>query len=194
MPPAVQLQNDYVQTLSLAVQQRRQVLLRYLSWRGDESERNFDPYGILFYDGYWYASGYCHLRHDLRTFRIDRILALEPSDESFERPADFDLLTHVMESAALIPGAYQVEVLLKTSLEHAQQMINPAEGRLEGTAAGIIFRRAADRLEWVANLLMRLDCPVRVIQPVELKEVLRQMATKALQMVGDEAESSRPGA
>jgi predicted DNA-binding transcriptional regulator YafY len=178
----------------VAVQQRRQVFLRYLSWRGEGSERNFDPYGILFYEGYWYTSGYCHLRQDLRTFRIDRILALEPGEQSFERPADFDLVAHVMESSALMPGAYQVEALLKTSFEHAQQLICQAEGMLEETVEGVVFRRAADSLEWVAHLLMRLDCPVRVIQPVELKEMLRQVATKALQMAGDEAESSSPGA
>src|SRR4029450_8533383 len=64
-PPPVLLQNDFVSILSSAVQQRRQVRLRYRSWRGDESEREFDPYGVVFNTGYWYTSGYCHLRHDL---------------------------------------------------------------------------------------------------------------------------------
>ena len=44
-------------------------------------ERDFDPYGIVFNEGYWYTTGYCHLRHDLRTFRLDRIVTLEARDQ-----------------------------------------------------------------------------------------------------------------
>lgn len=38
-----------------------------------------------------------------------------------------------------------------------------------------------------AYFLSGLDFPVVVVQPVALREMLRQMAAKALQMVGDEA-------
>jgi predicted DNA-binding transcriptional regulator YafY len=187
LPPPVQLQNDFVVTLSSAVQQRRQVFLRYLSWHGEESERDFDPYGILFHEGYWYTSGYCHLRQDMRTFRLDRILALEPGEQSFERPDDFDMLGYVLASVASMPGTYQVEAMLKTSFEHAQQVICAALGTLELSEKGVIFRRAVHQLEWIAHFLLGLDFPVVIIQPAELRDTLRQMAAKALQMVGDKA-------
>jgi predicted DNA-binding transcriptional regulator YafY len=82
-PPPALLQNDLIATLSSAVQQRQQVHLRYLSWQGEETERDFDPYGIVFNVGYWYTAGYCHLRHELRTFRLDRIILLKPGERSF---------------------------------------------------------------------------------------------------------------
>jgi predicted DNA-binding transcriptional regulator YafY len=186
-PPPVLLQNDFVAILSSAVQQRRQVLLRYRSWLGDESEREFDPYGIVFNAGYWYTSGYCHLRHDLRTFRLDRIVALEPGEHSFERPEEFDVLGQVLNSIAMMPGTDQVEVVMETSLESAQQVISPILGTLEPSEKGVIFRRAASQLEWIAHVLINLDFPVHVIRPVELREIIRNLATKALQMLGDEA-------
>lgn len=186
LAPSVRLQNDFVVTLSSAVQQRKQLYLRYLSFQGEASERAFDPYGIVFHDGYWYTSGYCHLRQDLRTFRIDRIVEIEPLEESFERPADFDVLAHVLNSLASIPGPYQVEVLLQTSLEQAQQVIPSAFGTLEETAEGIVLRRAVRRLEWMAYILIGLDFPVVVIQPEELRDLLRGTAKKLLQMAGDE--------
>jgi predicted DNA-binding transcriptional regulator YafY len=182
----VQLQGDYLVTLSSAVQKRQQLLLRYLSWRGEETERAFDPYGIVFNEGYWYTAGYCHLRHDLRTFRLDRIVALEPGEQSFERPVEFDLLGYVLGSIALMPGTAQVEVLMKTSMERAQLVITPVLGSLEQSEEGILFRRAAFQLDWIAHVLLSLDFPVHVIQPVELRELLRQMALKASRMVGDE--------
>jgi predicted DNA-binding transcriptional regulator YafY len=186
-PRPVLLQNDLVAILSSAVQQRRQVSLRYQSYQGDESERDFDPYGIVFNEGYWYTAGYCHLRQDLRTFRLDRITALEPSDQSFERPEDFDVLAHVLRSLASWPGAEEIEVLMHTTMEHAQEVTRHLSGMLEQSEAGVIFRRAAYQLEWVALFLMSLDFPVYIIQPAELRDMLRQMAAKALQLAGDEA-------
>jgi predicted DNA-binding transcriptional regulator YafY len=181
-PPAVLLQNSHVAALSLAVRQRQRLHLRYRSWQGQETEREFDPYGIAVNDGYWYTSGYCHLRRDLRTFRLDRIIALEPGADSFDRPDEFDVLDHVLRSIALMPGAEQIEILLKTSLERAQQVIAPMLGTFEETAEGVIFRRAASQLESIALLLISLDFPVTVLQTDELRQRIRQMGARALQM------------
>lgn len=186
VPPPVQAQNEFVTMLSLAVKQRQQLHLRYLSFHGVESERAFDPYGIVFHDGYWYTSGYCHLREDLRTFRIDRILALEPLEKSFERPAEFDALSHVLNSLGSIPGPYKVEILLKTTLEEAQRAVPPMVGSLEETPEGIILRRAVPRLEWMAYFLIGLDFPTVILQPEELRVLVRQIAKRLLHMAGDE--------
>ena len=177
--------NNFVTILSSAVQQRQRVHLRYRSWDGEESERDFDPYGIVFNEGFWYTAGYCHLRQDLRTFRLDRITALELKEHNFERPDDFDVLGHVLTSLFSRRGTEQVEVIMKTTLERARQVTLPDMGTLEETEQGVIFRRAALELEWVAFFLMCLDFPVIVIQPDALRETLRQMATKALQMIGE---------
>jgi predicted DNA-binding transcriptional regulator YafY len=185
--PPVQPHYAYVADLSTAVQQRRTVFLRYRAWGGEESERDYDPYGIVFHDGYWYSAGYCHLRQDLRSFRLDRILSLEVGSASFERPADFDVLAHVLGSIATMPGAHQVEVLMKTTLERARQIISPEAGTLEETDEGVIFRRQGYELEWIAYFLIHLDFPVFVRQPPELRDLVRQFSERALRMLEAEA-------
>jgi predicted DNA-binding transcriptional regulator YafY len=186
-PPPALFENDTVARLSAAVQQGQQVYLRYRAWSGEESERAFDPYGIVFNDGYWYTAGYCHLRQGLRVFRLDRIVALESREQRFERPTDFDSLEYVLNSIAVMPGTRQVEVLLKTSMERAQEVIPPILGTLEPSAQGVMLRRAATQLEWLAHVLVTLDFPVVILQPDELRDLIRQIAAKALQIVGDEA-------
>ncbi|HEX2908231.1 MAG TPA: WYL domain-containing protein, partial [Phototrophicaceae bacterium] len=181
--PGVPFQNNFVATLSAAVQQHQQVFLQYRAWGGDESERAFDPYGVVYNEGFWYTTGYCHLRQGLRTFRVDRIIALERLEETFIPPENFDVLGQVLNSIALWPGIAQIEVLLETSMEHARQVITPEIGVLEAAENGIIFRRAANQLEWIAFILLNLDFPVRIIQTEELREMIRRMGTKALQMV-----------
>jgi predicted DNA-binding transcriptional regulator YafY len=184
-PVPTLLQNDFVATLSSAVHQRQQVYMRYQSWESGESERSFDPYGILFNEGYWYTAGYCHLRQDLRTFRLDRILALEQRDQYFERPESFDVLQHVLNSLTSWKESEQVEVLLHTTMEHAQQLTSHLMGTLEQFEDGIIFRRAPYQLEWVALFFMSLDIPAEILQPPALRDMLRSMAARALQLAGD---------
>jgi predicted DNA-binding transcriptional regulator YafY len=178
------VENNFIASLSSAAQQNQQVRLRYRSWNGEESERDFDPYGIVFNEGFWYAAGYCHLRRDLRTFRLDRITALAPLEQTFERPEDFDVLAHVLNSLHARQGSEQVEVLMKTTFEHARQVTSPDMGTLEETEHGVIFRRAAIHLEWVAFFLMCLDFPIVALQPRALRETLQQMAAKASKMIG----------
>ncbi len=180
------LQNNFLVALSSAAQQRHQVLLRYRSWEGDQTERTFDPYGVVSYDGYWYTAGYCHLRRDLRTFRLDRIIALEASEQLFERPDDFDALTYVLDSLGSTDGGEQVVALMDTTIEHAREMVNLDVVTLEETEEGITYRCSARYLQWAACSLLTLDCPVKVLQPVELRDLLRQMAATALQIIGDE--------
>jgi predicted DNA-binding transcriptional regulator YafY len=185
--PPIRIQNELVTLLSSAVQQHRQVHLRYRSWEGEETERGFEPYGIVFNEGYWYTAGYCRLRQDLRTFRLDRISALELREQIFEPLNDFDVLEHVLSSLFSRPGIDQVEVVMSTTMERARQVTSPDMGTLEETEQGIIFRRAADHLEWVAFFLMCLDFPVMVIQPAALRDLLQQMAAKALEMAREQA-------
>jgi predicted DNA-binding transcriptional regulator YafY len=181
-PTPALLQNDFVATLSSAIRERKQVFLRYQSWNGEVSERAFDAYGIVFNEGIWYTAGYCHLREDLRTFRMDRVVALEPLEESFERPENFDAVQHVIDSIISMPGSEQLEVLFKTTFEHARQVIPVFMGTLEAGDDGVMFRRSASQLEWIIPFLTSLDFPVIVLKPESVRERLRQMAARALEM------------
>jgi len=77
--------------LELAVVRRQKVRLTY-SGRGKEaSTRVVDPWGLVDKDGTWYLIAGTDAGQ--RTFRLDRIHALELLDEPAERPEGFDLAT-----------------------------------------------------------------------------------------------------
>jgi predicted DNA-binding transcriptional regulator YafY len=182
MPDAPQ--SDMVTALSLAIHQRQRVHLRYRAFDEQESERDFDPYGIVFHDTYWYASGYCHLREGLRTFRLDRILTLEPLKETFIPPTDFDPMAHVRHSLATTPGQHPMRVLIKASLQQVEQAVPSWVGILEEMAEGVILTPAAPHLDWIAYLLLDLDFPVVILESDLLREKLRQLAERAMQIAG----------
>ena len=174
--------SDVVLTLSLAMHQGRQVALYYRRWDGQETGRRFDPYGLVQRVGYWYTAGYCHLRQDLRTFRLDRVIRVQLTDEHFTRPKDFDALKHVEQSIANTPGHWTTEVLLQTTLDEARRQISPTLGTLTEQPEGILLRCYVSSLDWLAHLLVGLDCPLRVIQPPELRQALERLGTRARAM------------
>lgn len=177
--------SEMLLTLCGAAQQEQRVHLRYSTWQGEESERDVDIYGLVYRGGYWYSTGYCHLRQDLRVFRLDRILAVEMRPEIFTRPLDFDCVEHVMRSLSTTPTTWPVEILLETTLAEAQQMISPAVATLEEAPQGVMMRCSVGNLSWFAvDCLMRLDCPFIVLKPPELREELRQLATRIEHMAG----------
>lgn len=189
--PAVVLEPEVVVTLSLAVKQRQSVSLRYRSGTGEETERELDPYGIVFNNGTWYASGYCHLRQDVRTFRLDRIVQVDLRERTFERPAAFDVVGQVVDTVPLVAGATEVEVVLETSLDRARQLMGSIRGALEPSPQGVIFRRTTAQLEWVAHMLLSLPVPAQVIKPLELRALLQAMSERAARLAVDNAPGDR---
>lgn len=174
--------SEIVVTLSSAAQQGRRVRLRYRSWQSDETERAVDPYGLVYRAGFWYAVGYCHLRKDVRVFRLDRVLQAEIQHETYTRPTDFDTLEYVTRSIASTPGAWFIEVLLETTLESARELIPPALATLEQEEHGVVLRCYVGNLEWIAYFLAGLGCAFVVRQPMELREELRKVARSIAEM------------
>jgi predicted DNA-binding transcriptional regulator YafY len=162
---------------SHAAQENRRLWLRHRS--GDEeTERAIDPYGVVHHRGRWYIVGWCHLRQDVRMFRLDRVLELDVQDETFSKPLDFNCAEFVVESLATLPWGWPIEVLLDVSLEDARRRIAPDMGTLEETRGGVLFRTHSDALDYIARYLVQVDCPFWVQHPPELNEALRQLAVQ----------------
>lgn len=168
--------SEVVLLLSDAAQAGRRVWMRYRSERGEETERGYDPYGIVFRQGRWYTVGHCHLRAALRMFRLDRVVELRPLDQPFERPADFDAAAYVVQSLATMPNTWEVEVLLQTPLERARRVISPIFGILEETEGGVLLRAHGDHLGWMARELVAFGLPFSVRRPDALRDELRRLA------------------
>jgi predicted DNA-binding transcriptional regulator YafY len=161
-------------TLSAAAQENKRIWIRYRA--GDElTERVIDPYGMVHHRGRWYVVGWCHLREDIRMFRLDRMLALEPRDEPFVKPLDFNCVDHVLESLATVQWGWPIEVLLELPLDVARRRIAPDMGTLEQAPDGVLFRTQADAMDYMARYLVQIDCPFRVLHPPELREAVRQL-------------------
>jgi predicted DNA-binding transcriptional regulator YafY len=78
-----------VETLQTAVVRRRKVQLTYANWAREQTQRLVDPWGLAEKDSVWYFLG--GTQDGPRTFRVDRLVDVQPTDLAADRPADFTL-------------------------------------------------------------------------------------------------------
>ena len=169
-------------TMSSAAQLQQRVHIEYHSDQGEDTERDFDPYGLTYFLQRWYVVGYCHLRQDLRSFRLDRIIRINTIDAHFERPAGFDPLAHMMQAIATMPRKFAFELLLKTDIATAQKEVFDVLGVLEADKDGVIMRGSVEDLDWLARQISIFSFDFAVRKPEELRAELAKRAAKLVSL------------
>jgi proteasome accessory factor B len=156
-------------TLEAATRLRKRVTMNYqTAATGMTSRREVDPYAMVYREGAWLVVGYCHLRKDVRSFRVDRIreaeMAPKPKSPDFERPADFDVKAYAQRSpwtfAAEPPEEVQLE-LSASAAEVANEDFGPtAVKRVENGQTFIPFDCA--NLEFAITKILAAKGAIRV--------------------------------
>ena len=80
----------YLKDLEQAIAHGYSVKIQYYKSSEAQSQyRMFNPYRIIYWNNKWYVIGFCHLRNDIRSFRVDRIESLVLTENKFNQPEDF---------------------------------------------------------------------------------------------------------
>jgi proteasome accessory factor B len=147
MPARPELGEIYA-TLEAATRLHKRVMLTYqTAATGMVSRREVDPYAMVYREGAWLVVGWCHLRQEIRSFRVDRIheavMASKPKSPDFERPKDFDVKAYATRSPWTFASEPAEEVqlaLLAEASEIANEDFGPtAVKRIDGDRTLITF-------------------------------------------------------
>ena len=142
-----------------------------------QSTRELDPYGLVFHGGRWYLSAHDHGRDAPRTFRVDRMRAVERLGTPAAPPPDgFDPVEAVSRSLARAPYRHEVEVLLEATLEAARERIPAYAAELAEAEGGVLLRARAERLDGMARLLAGVGLPFTVRRPDALRVAVGALA------------------
>lgn len=173
--------------LAQACLTRQRCWMRYSRPDGDESAREVDPYGIGAFFGRWYLLGWCHLRNDRRTFRIDRIRRVDVLPQTFEPPDDMDVIKEIEASLALSWTDWRIEIEIEASASAIQEYLPRHFAIIEEIGEERSrLRASSNTLEWFALRIAAIPFPMTIIGPPELHEVFRQGAARMLEIAGTE--------
>lgn len=167
---------DRLKELRRAVLEQRTIRFRYYSKESQATqetplEREADPYGLIFVDGVWYIPAYCHLRHDIRNFRLDRLENLTLTAKTFTRPADFQLgrIGGSDESRKITVRLLFAPEAARAVRETRYFYVAGEEDTPDGLLVTLRVRQLKDPLNWILSWGQR----VRVLEPEELRQVVR---------------------
>jgi predicted DNA-binding transcriptional regulator YafY len=158
--------------------------------RDDETvTRVLEPIGIVLKAGIWYLVG--RTDGDLRTYRVSRIEGAQLLDQSFERPADFDLATWWAESrAAFEREVPRISIVVSVPGEEMWRLADVVGNRVAREAERLgppdPTGRQALRItvEWPAEAAGRFVAAapqVEVLEPAKLRDEILAVARAAIE-------------
>jgi predicted DNA-binding transcriptional regulator YafY len=169
--------------LSSAVHASLRLAIDYISTNKENTHRKVEPYGITGWKGHWYLVAYCCLRQGYRIFRLDRIQHYQVLSETFEKAEGFDYEEFMR--AKYTANSTQVEVEFQADLPTVQQRMSTLYGTLTPTETGVLLREQYDDVEAMARYLMALDLPFVVHEPPELRDALRRLGERMIQIASN---------
>lgn len=177
--------------LAGAVWEQKRIAMQYQSWASlngtdgePERERIRDPLGLVLKAGDWYLVA--RARTQMRIYKVASIAQLNVLDETFERPAGFDLrsewassvatfekslLKHVARLRLTQEGMTRLSRLGAAAVEQAQGAPPDDDGWQEVTLP-------VEQLDYAAEQLLGFAAHVQVLEPPELRARLRRLAQR----------------
>jgi proteasome accessory factor B len=171
---------QYYSLLEKAISEELCIDLTYQSIRTGTTQRVVDPYFIIFRGRAFYFVGYCHLREDFRTFRINRILGLDLLTEHFTRNQQIRPESYFAGSWSVFSGD-SVEVIVRfrgsaakviSGTTHHQDEI--VEILTDGTVRYSIITRG---IEEIQRWILGFGDEAEVLAPEELRRRLGRIGT-----------------
>lgn len=168
----------HLEKLRRAIREQRRVQMVYRSQSQPEPrQRELDPYALVLRWGWWYVFGHCHLRNDIRSFRVDRIAELTLLDQTFQMPGDFSVQEHL---ALEFRNQSPVQVRLRFAPEAAhvaldnRAMWQTCEPQPDGS---IVVTTTMPDLQWAASMALGFGPIIKVLEPEELRRMVSEWAT-----------------
>ncbi len=85
-------ESNWLSLIQKSITNANVLSLNYHSiYKDEQTQREVEPLGVYFTDRAWVMIAYCRLRNETREFRLDRILNLKYTHETFDYQQDFSL-------------------------------------------------------------------------------------------------------
>jgi predicted DNA-binding transcriptional regulator YafY len=167
----------HLEPLAGAVWENRRVTIVYRRGeRGGDVDRTLDPLGLVLKGGVWYLVA--RSGENVRTYRVSRVQEVTLLEERFERPPDFDLAAHWVDSTA----AYErerdrVEMTVRLPIDRTEVLADKVSGRFLSEAVRLVdpspdHLRLRIPFDWVDEAViaaLRLGGDAEVVEPEWLR-------------------------
>ena len=142
-----------------------------------ETTREADPYSLVYVTGTWHMTAYCHMRKDIRIFRLDRMDALEVLPQTFVRQAHIAMEEHQGRRRDTTVRVLFDSEVIRWVRESRNYFIVSEEETAEGLLVTLQVRQESEIVQWLLGWGQR----VCVLEPESLRKRLVEEARGILE-------------
>lgn len=163
----------------------KKIELKYEGVDGNVTERTICPYGLYQYDGSMYFVGFCHLRNDIRQFKLSRIKEYKCIDEKFEKSKDFNLEKYLENTFGIYKDG-EIELELKIFYPFAQiikekQWAENEEVEDYKKDNYIIYKAKMYGETEIKSWILSMGSNVEILKPDRFKEEIKTELNRTLE-------------
>ncbi len=163
---------------------KKQLLMSYynIDTKG-LTERVIDPYAFKLNFGIWYLIGFCHLRNEVRTFRIDRIRQVEALSQPFDIADDFNIDDYFRGSWGIIRGVeYKVKLRFSSKIADfiSECTWHPSQKLSLNKDGSLEAEFNVDGLSEIKIWVLGFGENVEALEPAELREDIAKTLKSAM--------------
>jgi predicted DNA-binding transcriptional regulator YafY len=171
--------------LVAAVAARHRVVVTYASESGHEWDVEVDPWAVVVRYGRWYLLCHSHRARAIRTYRVDRVRAVQPTELEFAPPEGLDAVA-VLEENLGAGWEFATRVVFEAPLADVAPWIRRPMGRLEPCGSGCVLVGSTSNptmyaQEWLAGV----PVPFRVEGGEEVRVAVAPLASRFAAAVND---------
>lgn len=167
---------EKLKTLNKAIDEKRIINFNYINTKGEYTNRIVEPLSLLLKDFSWYLSGYCHSRDDFRLFKVKRMRKLNATETFFTRE------TLPLEALDYSEEWYKdkpvLNIILKFVPEAGMRVVDcfNEEQIMFNEDKTITVKFTMPEDIWLFELILGFGSQVEVIEPLNLRRLIRQKA------------------
>lgn len=174
--------------LEQAVANEFSVEIDYRTSREEQHKnRVIDPYGMVYWNNKWYTVAFCHLRNEVRSFRVERILQIKRTQLIFKRSEAFSTREYFMQNQ--LPDLVGKDDLVSLIIGGTSGALDDlclhwflGHHLKERTSNQAIFLLEEQSIHtYVPYLLLSYGKSIQVIEPQSLKEKLVAVASELIE-------------
>jgi predicted DNA-binding transcriptional regulator YafY len=152
----------------------------YTARGGESTQRHVEPHRLVPLGRRWYLVAYDLVRHDWRSFRLDRLTDPRTPGTRFrtrELPAA-DAATFVRAGVEVQERPHRVEARVHAPAARVQERIGRWGTVEELDEGSCVLRMTTDTLDWSAMALGSIGAEFEVLAPAELAEYVREWGAR----------------
>jgi len=164
---------DQLAAIRHALESHRKVRIRYRSGAAiSASWRTICPYGVLFASGMWYVAAHCMESDGMRLFRLDRVEETQPTNESYDIPADF-ALESVARDGRVLNGTPITMMRVRYSSRIAP-WIAEREGIAVDPDGALVMEHPVHDIGWAVRHVLQYGPDAEVLAPPEMRALVAE--------------------